>query len=103
MNAFHEVLLLPPNTSQATGHRGLRHSQIPNDRFSAGIADIKAEIAPKDPVITTTTARLDVTPFHALICDARAQPKSHTRAARGARGAGRGARDSVHGCTRIVD
>jgi len=52
---------------------------IPNDRFNSAIADRKAEINPKDPVLANTTARSDVTPFHALICDARVQPKSRAR------------------------
>jgi hypothetical protein len=52
---------------------------IPNDRFNSAIADRKAEINPKDPVLANTTARSDVTPFHALICDACVQPKSRTR------------------------
>jgi hypothetical protein len=54
-------------------------SPIPNDRFNSAIADRKAEINPKDPVLANTTARPDVKPFHALICDARAQPKSRTQ------------------------
>jgi hypothetical protein len=72
---------LPSDTSQATGHRACCVRRSPNDRFNSAIADRKAEINPKDPVLANTTARSDVTLFHALICDARAQPKSRTREA----------------------
>jgi len=58
----------------------LRRSPIPNDRFSAAIADCKAANDPKQAVIVTTTARSDVKPFHAVICDGGAQPKSRSRA-----------------------
>jgi hypothetical protein len=39
---------------------------------------------PKRSVIGTTTARPGVTPFHAVIRDARAQSKSRAHATRGA-------------------
>jgi hypothetical protein len=74
------VLLLPSGPSQAAGHLRLRRSPIPNDRFSAAIAEGKAAIDPKHPVIVNTTARPVVTQFHAVICDACAQPKSRPRA-----------------------
>jgi hypothetical protein len=52
----------------------------PNDRFSAAIAEGKAEFNPKEAVTVTTTPRPDVTLFHAVICDARARPKSRVHA-----------------------
>jgi hypothetical protein len=65
------------------GPSQLRRSPIPNDRFSAAIADDKEAIDPKHAVIVTTTARRDVTLFHAVICDECAQPKSRSRVSRG--------------------